>query len=230
MTDIVLASNNKKKIAELRRLLDENLSVDVRVLSLRDIGFDGDIDEFGKSFESNSLIKASVPAGLGYIGIADDSGLCVDALGGEPGIYSARYAEPFGEGEDKDAANRAKLLRKLDGKPTEERGGGFVCVASLVLPEDSGYVIPERYRASADFAAEAGVDAARSATVRGECRGYILEEERGEGGFGYDSLFYSEETCCSFAEATADAKNTVSHRGRAMREFVCLIDEILTSK
>ena len=90
MVDIVLASNNKKKIAELQSLIDEKLQGKARILSLRDIGFAEDIDEYGKSFEANSLIKASAAAKLGYIGIADDSGLCVDALGGEPGIYSAR--------------------------------------------------------------------------------------------------------------------------------------------
>ena len=227
MIDIVLASNNKKKIAELQSLIDEKLCGKARVLSLRDIGFEGDIDEYGKSFEANSLIKASAAAKLGYIGIADDSGLCVDALGGEPGIYSARYSEDEGEVTDRDAANRAKILRRLDGVPAEKRSARFVCVASLVLPEGSPYSIPAKYLACPAYSVEAGVDVMSAATVRGECHGTILFEERGCGGFGYDSLFYSEETGCAFAEVTPEAKNAVSHRGRAMEQFAGLIEELI---
>ena len=227
MIDIVLASNNKKKIAELQTLIDEKLGGKARVLSLRDIGFEGDIDEYGKSFEANSLIKASTAAKLGYIGIADDSGLCVDALGGEPGIYSARYSEDEGEVTNRDAANRAKILRRLDGVPAEKRSARFVCVASLVLPEGSPYSIPAKYLACPAYSVEAGVDVMSAATVRGECHGTILFEERGCGGFGYDSLFYSEETGCAFAEATPEAKNAVSHRGRAMEQFARLIEELI---
>ncbi len=227
MVDIVLASNNKKKISELQSLIDGRLQGKARILSLKDIGFTGDIDEYGKSFEANSLIKASAAAKLGYIGIADDSGLCVDALGGEPGIYSARYSEDEGESDDRDAANRAKILRKLDGVPAEERSARFVCVASLVLPEGSPYKIPAKYLACPAYSMEAGVDVMSAATVRGECHGTILFSERGNGGFGYDSLFYSEETGCAFAEATPDAKNAVSHRGRAMEQFARLIEELI---
>ena len=229
MTEIVLASNNKKKIAELQVLLDESLAGEVKLLSLSDIGFTGDIDEYGRSFEANSLIKASVPAKLGYIGIADDSGLCVDALGGEPGIYSARYSEDEGEADDRDAANRRKILRKLRDVEKNARGAGFVCVAALVVPENSDYKIPEEYLALDEHANEAGVLKNRAATVRGECRGLILDAERGEGGFGYDSLFYSEELKKSFAEASGEEKNSVSHRGRAMREFVRLIRDVIAS-
>ena len=227
MIDIVLASNNKKKIAELQSLIDEKLCGKARVLSLRDIGFEGNIDEYGKSFEANSLIKASAAAKLGYIGIADDSGLCVDALGGEPGIYSARYSEDEGEVTDRDAANRAKILRNLDGVPAEKRSARFVCVASLVLPEGSPYKIPDKYLVCPAYSTEAGVDVMSAATVRGECHGTILFEERGNGGFGYDSLFYSEETGCAFAEAAPEAKNAVSHGGRAMEQFARLIEELI---
>ncbi len=227
MVEFVLASNNKKKIAELQCLIDEKLGGKARVLSLRDIGFEGDIDEYGKSFETNSLIKASAAAKLGYIGIADDSGLCVDVLGGEPGIYSARYSEDEGEADDRDAANRAKILRKLDGVPAEERSARFVCVASLVLPKNSPYTIPAKYIACPAYSIEAGVDIMSAATVRGECHGSILFEERGNGGFGYDSIFYSEETGCAFAEATPEVKNAVSHRGRAMEQFARLIEELI---
>ena len=227
MIEIVLASRNKKKFAEMQTHLDAGLCGKVKILSLDDIGFDGDIEEYGDSFETNSLIKASVPAKLGYIGIADDSGLCVDALGGEPGIYSARYSADEGEFEDTDAANRRKLLRRLDGKSDDERAGGFVCVASLVLPEDMNAMIPEKYLADEKNVAEAGVACGKAATVRGECRGTIMREEKGSGGFGYDSLFYSTELGKSFAEASGEEKNKVSHRGRAMREFVRVIADVV---
>ena len=227
MVDIVLASRNKKKIAELQRLLDENLAGKVRILSLSDIGFEGDIDEFGDSFEVNSLIKAAVPARMGYIGVADDSGLCVDALGGAPGIYSARYSEDEGPTDDRDAANRRKLVRELDGKEDDERCGGFVCVASLVLPENSEFNIPAEFAATHEHSTAAMIGTLKGATVRGECRGYILKEEVGNGGFGYDPLFYSPELSKSFGEATNEEKNSVSHRGRAMKVFCSLIGDII---
>ena len=227
MTEIVLASNNKKKIAELQYLFDRADMGDVKILSLRDIGYTDDIEENGRSFEENSLIKASVPASLGYIGIADDSGLCVDALGGEPGIYSARYSEDEGEAEDRDAANRAKLLRKLESTADADRGGAFVCVMSAVFPEKSGISVPESYRADVSHASFAGVHNSRAVTVRGECRGVITREEKGEGGFGYDNLFYSPELEKTFAEATGDEKNSVSHRGRAVGQFVKVLSDII---
>lgn len=230
MTEIVLASNNKKKIAELQHLFDRADMEDVKILSLHDIGYSGDIEEYGRSFEENSLIKAAVPASLGYIGIADDSGLCVDALGGEPGIYSARYSEDEGEADDRDAANRAKLLRNLEGVPDEARTGAFVCVMSAVLPENTDYKVPEKYRAAEQNASFAGTDSSRCITVRGECRGVITREEIGEGGFGYDNLFYSPELLKTFAEATADEKSSVSHRGRAVEKFVKILAEIINTK
>ena len=186
MEKFVLASNNKKKIRELRTILGKLLPECI-VYSLSDIGFEGDIEENGTSFEENSIIKASVPARLGYIGVADDSGLCVDALGGAPGIYSARYS---GKG---DRENNIKLLSELEGK--EDRGAGFVCVMSAVFPDG------------------------RIVTARGEVRGTILTAPRGDDGFGYDPLFYCPELGKSFAEASADEKNAVSHRGRALAAF-----------
>ena len=228
MTEIVLASNNKKKIAELQTLLEEANCKDVKILSLSDIGYTEEIEEYGRSFEENSLIKASVPASLGYIGIADDSGLCVDALNGEPGIFSARYAADEDADGDRDAANRAKLLRNLEDLPDYERGGAFVCVMSMVLPKDSPYAIPENHRAKEEHADFVNVDTARAMTVRGECRGFITREEIGCGGFGYDSLFYSPELGKNFAEATGDEKNSVSHRGRAVKEFVSRLKGIIS--
>ncbi len=218
MTEIVLASNNKKKIAELKTLL-----TGVEVRSLRDIGFTGAIVEDGTTFEENSLIKAAVPARLGYIGIADDSGLSVDALDGAPGIYSARYS---GEGAT-DESNRKKLLSALSQTPTEERGAHFVCTASVVLPENGGYVIPEEWRISGELSERIGIPRERAMVVCGECFGRILTEERGEGGFGYDSLFMFDSLGRTFAELSDTEKNGVSHRGNAMREFTRRLAAIL---
>lgn len=188
MMKFVLASNNKKKISELRAILS-SLLPDCEVLSLCDIGYTGDIEETGDTFEENSKIKASVPASLGYIGIADDSGLCVDALDGAPGVHSARYS---GGG---DAENIKKLLSELEDVPDEKRGAKFVCVMTAVFPD--GKVI----------------------SARGEAHGVILHEKRGDDGFGYDPVFYSTDLNKTFAEAEPDEKNKVSHRGRALALF-----------
>jgi len=188
MMKFVLASNNKKKIAELRTILS-SLMPDCEVLSLKDIGYTDDIEETGETFEENSKIKASVPASLGCIGIADDSGLCVDALDGAPGVRSARYSG----GNDSDNIN--KLLKELENVPDEKRGAKFVCVMTAVFPD--GKVI----------------------SARGEAHGVILHEKRGDDGFGYDPVFYSTDLNKTFAEAEPDEKNKVSHRGRALALF-----------
>ena len=129
MIEIVLASRNKKKIHELRGLIKEALNSDVEVLSLDDIGFYGEIEENGKTFEENAIIKASVPAKLGYIGVSDDSGLCVEALNWEPGIYSARYSG----GDDED--NNDLILEKL--KNESNRTAKYVCAIACVFPNHS---------------------------------------------------------------------------------------------
>ena len=198
MLKLVLASRNKKKIAELETLLGE-LSSKVQVLSLDDIGFTDDIVEDGDTFAANSLIKASVPARLGYIGVADDSGLAVDALDGAPGVYSARYS---GEGAD-DTSNNKKLLSALSDVPDERRNARFCTVVTCAFPDG------------------------RNFQVEGVCEGRILHEPMGEGGFGYDPLFYYEPFGKSFAELTADEKNAVSHRGKAMRAFVLKLTEYI---
>lgn len=190
--EIVLASRNKGKIRELRELLSETLGESVIVKSLDDINFSDEIIEDGKTFEENAMIKARAISRLGYIGVGDDSGLSVIALDGAPGIYSARYAGEHGN----DDANNNKLLAELDGK--ENREASFVCAVACSFPDGSGYE---------DF------------VVRGECKGYILHEKHGKGGFGYDPLFYSPESGKSFAELTDAEKNSLSHRGRAMRKF-----------
>ena len=196
MMKFVLASNNKKKIAELCTILS-SLMPDCEVLSLSDIGYTDEIEETGDTFEENSKIKASVPASLGYIGVADDSGLCVDALDGAPGVHSARYS---GGG---DAENIKKLLHELENVPDEKRGAKFVCVMTAVFPD--GKVI----------------------SARGEAHGMILREKRGDDGFGYDPVFYSTDLNKTFAEALPDEKNKVSHRGRALALFSAKLKGII---
>ena len=192
---IVLASHNQKKIAELKTLLSQSFP-DIDILSLDDVGIFGDIEEDGATFEENALIKARVAASSGYIGIGDDSGLSVDALGGDPGIYSARYAARCGlADEHNDEANNQALLQKLEHVADDARTGAFVCVIGCVFPDG------------------------RELTVRGETKGKILRTYHGNGGFGYDPLFYYEPLCKTFAELTPSEKNSISHRGKAIEAF-----------
>ena len=186
---IVLASRNKKKIKELEDLLAKHIP-EIEVFSLDDIGFEGEIVEDGEGFYDNAYIKASTVARLGYIGVGDDSGLCVDALGGAPGVYSARYAGEHGD----DAANNALLLKNLSDK--EDRTARFVCAIACVFPDD--------------------VETA-----------HIF---RGEGGFGYDPLFYYEPFGKTLAEMSAEEKNSISHRGRAIENFAQNLKEIIEEK
>ena len=218
--DIVLSSKNQKKIRELKELLSAYAVDSINVLSLDDIGVSQDIDEYGTTFEENSLIKASVPAKLGYIGIADDSGLCVDALGGEPGVYSARYS---GDGATDDANNQ-KLLQKLTNAPT--RSARFVCVVSCVFPESAkNVIIPNEFDMTGTYHGITGDN--KAFCIRGACEGSILAEPRGENGFGYDPLFFVPEMNKSFAELSNEEKNEISHRGKAMRLFSKVFSEII---
>lgn len=213
--DIVLASRNKKKITEMNTLLSKYCGDKVKVLSLDDIGYSGDIEEDGSSFFENAIIKASVPASLGYIGIADDSGLCVEALGGAPGIYSARYS-----GEDAtDAKNNEKLLADMDN--VSDRAAYFACTIACVIPENANIRLPEALRdEKADVIATERSKRSCCAFVKvGRCFGEMLREYRGEGGFGYDPLFYVPKMGKTFSELSADEKNEISHRGVAMRAF-----------
>ena len=192
---LVLASRNPKKIGELRTLLAETLP-QITVLSLDDVGLTGEIEETGETFEENALIKARVAATSGYIGVGDDSGLSVDALGGEPGVYSARYAQiKTGVGAHDDGANNRVLLSLLEKVPAERRGAAFVSTIACVFPNGKSF------------------------TVRGEVKGTILTEYHGNGGFGYDPLFYYEPYGKTLAEVTPEEKNAVSHRGKAIRAF-----------
>ena len=193
---IVLASRNRHKIGELEALLAKYIP-DVKVFSLDDIGFEGDIVEDGEGFSDNAYIKARAVAELGYIGVGDDSGLCVDALGGAPGVYSARYAGAHGD----DAANNALLLKNLADK--EDRSAQFVCAIACVFPND----------------------VSRAHIFRGTVEGRIIDEYRGEGGFGYDPLFYYEPFGKTLAEMSAQEKNSISHRGKAIELFAEFMKE-----
>ena len=201
MAKIVMASNNRHKIKEIEVFLrmlcpNDKDGKPFEILSLSDIGFTDDIVEDGKTFEENALIKARTVARLGYIGIADDSGLCVDALGGEPGVYSARYA-----GGHDDADNNRLILKNLQDVPAEKRSARFVSVIACVFPDG------------------------REIVARGECPGTMLFDYRGNGGFGYDPLFLYEPMGKTFAEMNAEEKNAISHRARAMEKFAKLFAE-----
>ena len=180
---IIVASGNAHKIAEIGRIL-----TGFELVSMRDIGFEGDIEENGATFKENALIKAKFIAGkFALPALADDSGLCVDALCGAPGVYSARYS---GGG---DRENRALLLKNLEG--AKDRTARFKSAVCLCFPD--GKVL----------------------FGEGECEGRILFEDTGDGGFGYDPIFYSEDLKKSFGEASAEEKNSVSHRFRALTDL-----------
>lgn len=229
MIEAVLASRNKKKIGEMRTLLSEVFGEGIRVLSLDDIGFEGDIVEDGLSFEENSVIKAAAVARLGYIGIADDSGITVDALGGAPGIYSARYSEGDPDtGEDRDTQNNNKLLRSLEGVAESDRGATFVSTVACVIPEK--YEVKEAvHHAMCEITPEIRERCGEMNVfvVRGEFKGYINHAPAGCGGFGYDPLFFLPEYGMTSAEISAEEKNRISHRGKAVRAFGEVLKEML---
>ena len=193
ITELVLASGNKGKLAEFQRLLD---GLDVQIHSMKDYPEIGEIVEDGSTFAENALIKAkAVCKATGKPAMADDSGLAVDALNGAPGIYSARFA-----GEQRsDADNNAKVLQLMETVADADRTARFFCVIAIVLPDGREY------------------------TVEGTCEGIILHALRGEGGFGYDPLFYVESMNKTFAELTMEEKNRISHRGHANRKAVEII-------
>lgn len=187
----VLASNNSHKLDEIRALMADKFD---KVCSLSDMDIHTDIDETGTTFEENAFIKAQTifdMLGGRYAVIADDSGLCVEALGGAPGVYSARYAgEPCDDGK-----NNRLLLKNLHERESlfpKNRRAYFASVVAAVLPDG------------------------RKLSGEGRVYGEVLDEYRGNGGFGYDPLFYCEELGKTFAEASMAEKNTVSHRARAL--------------
>ena len=188
---LVLASNNAHKIDELRAMLDSKY----HVISMREAGFTDEIDENGATFEENAIIKAeAVCKATGYLALADDSGLAVDYLNGEPGVHSARFAGD----QHCDADNNALLMEKMQGVPREERTAQFVSCVAIASPFKPTQV------------------------VRGECPGIITTEPHGDNGFGYDPYF-EYENGLTFAEMNGEAKNAISHRARAMEKALKLL-------
>ena len=197
---IVVATGNPGKLAEIRAILAAD-HLDVELVAMSELGVDSP-EEHGETFEANALLKAHACAqATGLPALADDSGLEVDALGGEPGVRSARYA---GEPAD-DAANNAKLVAALSDVPAEQRTARFVCAAALVTPDGSEQV------------------------VRGTMEGRIVDEPRGDHGFGYDPHFVSEAigNGRTNAELTPSEKDAISHRGAAFRALVPAVRRLL---
>ena len=187
MKKIIFATGNAGKMKEIREILKD---LDAEVLSIKEAGVEADIVEDGKTFEENAVIKAKTVCELtGEIALADDSGLEIDYLNKEPGIYSARYM-----GEDTSyRIKNANLIERLEGVPDEKRTARFVCAIAAAFPDGT------------------------VKTVRGTMEGRIGYEEAGENGFGYDPIFYLPEYGCSSAELSMEEKNKISHRGKALR-------------
>lgn len=187
MTKIIFATGNKDKLREIKEILSD---CDVDIRSMKEAGINVDIVEDGKTFEDNALIKArAIAAHTDAIVLADDSGLEIDYLNKEPGVYSARY---MGEDTSYDIKNN-NLIERLDGVPKEKRTARFVCAIAAVLPDGKELV------------------------TRQTMEGYIGWEIAGVNGFGYDPIFYLDEYGCSSAELTPQQKNAISHRGKALR-------------
>lgn len=185
---LIIASNNAHKLTEMKAILAPFFD---DVQSMREAGIEHETVEDGKTFMENAVKKARELAEIsGCCAIADDSGLCVDALGGAPGVYSARYSGVHGD----DKANNAKLLRELDG--VEDRGAHYTCAIALVWPDG------------------------RLLTAEDYLYGEIAHDERGSNGFGYDPLFLLPEQGLRTAEISPEEKNRISHRGKALRQLV----------
>ncbi len=195
---LVLATRNSKKLAELRRILDP--LVDVEVLGLDDLPPFAEAPETGATFAENALAKArDAAAATGVAAVADDSGLAVDALNGMPGVLSARWSGRHGD----DLANLELLLAQLADTPGQRRGAGFVCAATLVVPGGTERV------------------------MEAEMRGVVIREPRGEGGFGYDPIFIPDGHSRTCAELPAEVKDSISHRGKAFRALAPVIVDAL---
>jgi XTP/dITP diphosphohydrolase len=199
MKEVIVATKNRGKAKEFEQIF---ASRGFTVRTLLDYPDFQDIEETGKSFEENAILKAeAVSISLNNMVISDDSGLIVDALNGRPGIFSARYA-----GEEKnDQANIDKVLTELDGVPEAQRTARFYCALALARPGQ------------------------KTITVSGACEGRILNEQRGSNGFGYDPIFFTIEKERSMAELPSDEKNKISHRAKALEKLNDMLDSILVS-
>ncbi|HZJ07084.1 MAG TPA: RdgB/HAM1 family non-canonical purine NTP pyrophosphatase [Nocardioidaceae bacterium] len=209
MTEVLLASRNTGKLLEMQRILGEQMP-DIRVLGLSEVEEYDEPAETEPTFEGNALIKArAAVAATGLPSLADDSGLCVDALNGMPGVLSARWSgTPNSSGVDIDRANNQLLLAQLSDVPDVRRGAQFRCAVAFVYPVGCGEVMEH--------------------VVHGVMPGAVIREMRGAGGFGYDVVFVADGHAKTSAELPAEEKDAISHRGRALREIAPTVTEVLT--
>lgn len=199
---LVLATRNQGKITEFRRILEELAPGQIELIGVDQFPNLVDVDETGSTFEENSLLKARYTCeATGIPAIADDSGLCVDALNGDPGIFSARWAGDHGN----DRANIDKVLEQLKDFPDQLRTAHFICVASLVLPDG------------------------RHQVAEGRFDGHILHAPVGENGFGYDPIFQPLGLSISSAQMSAEEKDLMSHRGKSLRSIAPHVIQMLAS-
>ena len=209
MPSVLLASRNEKKLVEMRRILS-SFGPDIEVLGLDDVAAYDEPAETEPTFEGNALIKAH--AGVvasGLPSLADDSGLCVDALSGMPGVLSARWSGIAKEGGlDVDRANNELLLAQLGDVPDERRGAQFRCAVAFAYPVGAGGVFEH--------------------VAHGVMKGAIIREMRGSGGFGYDVVFVADGHAQTSAELRPDEKDAISHRGMALREIAPVVADVLT--
>jgi XTP/dITP diphosphohydrolase len=202
---VLLASNNQKKLEELRRILTP-IVPGIDVLGLADVAAYEEPAETEPTFEGNALLKARAAlAATGLPSLADDSGLCVDALNGMPGVLSARWSGPAKDNH----ANNLLLLGQLADVPDERRGAAFVAAVAFCRPDGSGGVIDE--------------------VVRGEMRGSVIRELRGTGGFGYDVLFQPDGYDRTTAELSIEEKDAISHRGKSLRAIAPVVAKALSA-
>jgi XTP/dITP diphosphohydrolase len=193
LIQLLLASRNTKKVAELRRIVLAEQLVGIEVRGLDEVSPFPEAPETGATFEETALAKArDAAAATGLACVADDSGLAVEALNGMPGVLSARWSGTHGD----DRANLELLLAQMRDVPDERRGAAFICAAALVVP------------------------GAQEIIVRGECGGQIMREPRGSGGFGYDPIFQPDGYDMTAAQMSGEAKDAISHRGRALRQLL----------
>lgn len=198
---LIMATGNQNKVREIREMLDGS---SLTILSLKDAGIEVDIDENGTTFEENAVIKAETIRDLtGQMVLADDSGLMIDAMDGAPGVYSSRF---MGEDTSYDIKNAA-ILKEMEEIPEEERGARFVCAMALAFPEKDGVK-------------------KETQVFRGVFEGRIAYEIAGENGFGYDPIFFVPEENMTSAEMSPEAKNKVSHRGKALQQVVSALKKL----
>ncbi|MDG5470991.1 XTP/dITP diphosphatase [Jeotgalibacillus sp. ET6] len=197
MKKVLIATANKGKANEFKNLF---APLGYEVTTLLDYPEMDDIEETGETFEENAILKAEAASSqFNVLAIADDSGLLIDALNGEPGVYSARYAGK----EKNDEENIKKVLRNLQGIPPHKRTGRFHCTLAISIPGKKTF------------------------TVTGECEGRITNEKMGEGGFGYDPIFWIEDESRTLAQMTGEEKSAISHRGNALKKLKEILPKIV---